>query len=210
MLQSDAGHALAQSALVHKILLQPDKLLVDQIIGLMNETERDVGHYFGRAGLDELAKVLVTQRSLAAQVADEFRLLGVLIPDLQVAGAEVIFVIVKQFLKAGAGYIRELDLHFLRGQPGLAALQDILLARPGALDHLVYGAVAPGEEIVREAEGDVINHLGFLERKEGLVIAAWGGAGVRDPPRNGNYGKDHSRGAHALHSSHASHSSSYS
>ena len=71
MLQADAGHALAEAALFEKVFLQTAKLLVNQVIGLMDEAEGDVGHHFGRAGFDELAVVLARLWHLAAELADE-------------------------------------------------------------------------------------------------------------------------------------------
>ncbi|HMC27105.1 MAG TPA: hypothetical protein VKM56_04845, partial [Verrucomicrobiae bacterium] len=62
-------------ALFEKIPLQTVQLLVNQIIGLVNETNREVGHHFRRAGFHELAVVLVTLRRLAAQLADVLRFL---------------------------------------------------------------------------------------------------------------------------------------
>jgi len=54
---------------------------------------------------------------------------------------------------------------------------------------LVDRAVAPGEDLVRKAECDVINEFGFLERgRSGNRRAA--GAGVRDPGKNGRNGKE--------------------
>ena len=60
----------------------------------------------------------------------------------------------------------------LGGEPGLAAFQNVLLARTRGLDHLVNGAIALGEILVGEAEGDVVDDLGLLEGQEGPVVAA--------------------------------------
>src|SRR5712671_1990364 len=78
ILQAGAGHALAQAALFEEILLQTAKLLVNQVIGLVDEAERDVSHDFGRASFHKLAVVLISLRRLAAQLTDVLRLLGVL------------------------------------------------------------------------------------------------------------------------------------
>ena len=53
--EAGAGHALAQAALFQKISLEPAKLLVNQIIGLMNQADGNVGDDFRRAGFHELA-----------------------------------------------------------------------------------------------------------------------------------------------------------
>src|SRR4029077_13642152 len=61
---------------------------------------------------------------------------------------------------------------FLGGQRCLAAFKDVLFPGACGLDHLIHSAVALGEELVREAEGNIIDDLGFLEGEERLVIAA--------------------------------------
>jgi hypothetical protein len=65
---------------------------------------------------------------LPRQRADALRLLGILVPDGQVAGAEEVQVIVQEFFEAGAGYVGQLDFHLLLVS-GLAALDNVLLAR---------------------------------------------------------------------------------
>jgi hypothetical protein len=52
--QSHAGHALAQAALFHKLLLQGLKLLIDEEIGLMEQANRDVGDDLRRPRFHEL------------------------------------------------------------------------------------------------------------------------------------------------------------
>src|ERR1700677_5046198 len=120
VLYAGTGHALAQTALFDEVLLEAAEVLVDQIIGLVDEAEGDVRHHFGRAGVDKLAVVLVSQRRLTAKLPDILRFLALLVPNLQVAGAEIVFVVVQQFLQAGAGDIGELDFGFLGGAGGLA------------------------------------------------------------------------------------------
>ncbi|RYZ78797.1 MAG: hypothetical protein EOP06_28405 [Proteobacteria bacterium] len=51
---------------------------------------------------------------------------------------------------------------------GFAASCGVLLVGAGGLDHLVDGAVAP----VGEAEGEVVDYLGFLVGKKVLVVSA--------------------------------------
>lgn len=54
MLQTGAGHPLAQATVLHEIFLQPADLLVEQVVGLVDEAEGDIGHDFRRAGFAEL------------------------------------------------------------------------------------------------------------------------------------------------------------
>src|SRR5438105_355173 len=51
--EAGAGHALAQAAFSQEILLQSPELLVEEVIGLVDQTDENVGHDFGLPGLDE-------------------------------------------------------------------------------------------------------------------------------------------------------------
>ncbi len=147
-------------------------LLVNQIIGLMNQTERDVGDHGRRAALHKPAIVLEALRRFAAKLADISRFLRILVPYGQVADAEVIPVVVKELLKARASHIGQLYLGFLGRERGFTALQNVLFARTGSLDHLVDGPVTLRKKFVSKTERDVISHLGFLEGEKGLIIPA--------------------------------------
>jgi len=96
--EAGAGHALAQAALFEKIFYQPAELLVNQVIGLMNQADGNLGDGFPRAGLHEFAVKLVGLRDLAAQPPDIEGFPGVLVPFAVVAHAQVVAVVVQQFL----------------------------------------------------------------------------------------------------------------
>jgi hypothetical protein len=87
--------------------------LVQEVIGLVDQAEGDIGDHFGRARFHELADVLVSERGLAGHLADVLSLFGVLVPQGQITDAQVVAVIAQQFFEAGAGDIGELDLGFL-------------------------------------------------------------------------------------------------
>jgi hypothetical protein len=48
--QPRAGHPLAQPALLQEILRQAADLLVDQVVGLVDQADRDVGDHLVRFG----------------------------------------------------------------------------------------------------------------------------------------------------------------
>jgi len=108
-----------------EVLLQAKKLLVDQVISLVDEAEGDVGHDLRRASFYKLTVVFIGLGCFAPQLADVLCFLGVLVPDRKITRTELVFVVVEQFLQAGAGHIGQLDFHFLGSESGLAALQDI-------------------------------------------------------------------------------------
>jgi hypothetical protein len=51
-LKACAGHAFAKAALGKKILFEPPELPVEQVIGLVNEADEDVGDDLGLSGLE--------------------------------------------------------------------------------------------------------------------------------------------------------------
>jgi hypothetical protein len=79
--------------------------------------------------------------------------------------AEEIPIVRKQLLQTGATDVGEFDLHFLGSLRRLATFKNVLFSRPRGLDHLIHGAVAAREILVGEAEGNIIDNLGFLEGK---------------------------------------------
>src|SRR5438128_12395609 len=103
-------------------------ILGQTLVSLVNQADGDVGDHLGRAGIHKLTVKLVTLRGFASKPADVLRSFGLFVPHWQVAGAQVIFVIVQQFLETGPAYVGELDFSFLGGDRGLAAFQDVLLA----------------------------------------------------------------------------------
>jgi hypothetical protein len=86
---------------------------------------------------------------------------------------EVIPVVIQEFFEAGTGYIGELQLGFLGGASGFTSLEEVLFAGTGGLDHLVDSSVPFAEVFVCEVEGEVIDYLGFLKGKQGLVVSSW-------------------------------------
>ncbi|CAN5423846.1 hypothetical protein BH20VER3_BH20VER3_20710 [soil metagenome] len=51
-LEAGAGHAFAQATLREEVTLEATELLVEQVVGLVNEADEDVGDYLERARLE--------------------------------------------------------------------------------------------------------------------------------------------------------------
>ena len=171
VLQANAGHTFAQTDRFDEVPFEPVELLVDEVVGLVDEAECDVGYHFSGSCLHKFAVVFVCLPLLAPKLSHVARFLGFLVPDLKVASAEVVSIIVQQLLQARSRDVRQLDLHFPRSDRGLAAFEDVLFPRSRGLDHLVDRAVALGEMFVRKAKREIVDDLGFLEGEEGPVIA---------------------------------------
>lgn len=172
--QAGASHAFAQAAFLQEILFQARNLPVEQITRHLDQADDDIGADGGVGVFDAFAKCFVVGAGLAVEVAQAARVGMVRCPFGEATRAEEIAVILEEFFEAGAGYVRELDLGFLGSARGLAAFDDVLLARAGGLDHLVVGAVALGEEAVAEMDRGVIDNLGFLVGEEVFVAAVRG------------------------------------
>lgn len=50
--EAGPGHALAKAAGLEIFLFELPELLVEQVVGLMDQADEDVRHGFGRAGLN--------------------------------------------------------------------------------------------------------------------------------------------------------------
>ena len=59
-------HPLAQAALFQKIFFQSAELLVNEVVGLVNQADGNVGDDFGRAGFHKLAVKFKGVRGFAA------------------------------------------------------------------------------------------------------------------------------------------------
>ena len=112
-LQPRAGHPLTQAALLEEVFFKPAQLLVEQIVGLMDQANGDVGRNLRRPSLEELAVNLKGLRDSATKPSDEVRLLRFLFPNRQVAHAQIVAVIVEQFFEARPGDVGEFNLRFL-------------------------------------------------------------------------------------------------
>ena len=88
-------------------------------------------------------------------------------PLLKMASAEVVFIVVEEFLETRLCHIGELDFRLARRGSRLIALGNILLARARRLNHLVNGAVALGEVAMSEVIGDVVDDFRHLIKRAG-------------------------------------------
>ena len=70
-LQANAGHSLAQAALLDEFSLQTPELPVYEAVGLVDKTDGDVGDNFGGPGVHELAIQLVGLRDFAGKLTDK-------------------------------------------------------------------------------------------------------------------------------------------
>ena len=90
MVEPDAGQAFAEAALGEEIFFEAQELAVDEVVGLVDQADREVGDHLRRAGFDERAVVFEGLRCLAAELADAAGFFRLFVPDRKVAGAEEI------------------------------------------------------------------------------------------------------------------------
>ena len=88
VVEPDAGQAFAEAALGEEIFFEAQELAVDEVIGLVDQADREVGDHLRRAGFDERAVVFEGLRCLAAELADAADFFRLFVPDRKVAGAE--------------------------------------------------------------------------------------------------------------------------
>jgi len=171
VVEAGAGHAFAEAAFFDEVFFQAADELVEEVVGLVDEANGDVGQCLGRARFHIGAISLIGFIRLRTQFSGIKGFLGVFFPLGPVAHAEKILVVEKKLLKAGAGDVHELDLGFGRGDGGLAALGDVLFSRARGLEHLVASAVALGKELFAEAIGVVVDYLGLAVGMKSTVVS---------------------------------------
>lgn len=171
VLEAGLGHVFAEAAFFDEVFFEAAYLLVEEIVGLVNEANGDVGNDFGRAGFDVGFVGLVGFVILASEFADVEGFFVVFFPDAVTSCAEVVAVVFEEFFEAGSGYVGELDLGFGGGDGGFAAFYDVLFAGTGGLDHLVDGAVGFGEVLLCEVIGEVVDDFGFAVGEKFPVVA---------------------------------------
>lgn len=174
IVEAGFGHLFADAAFLDEVLFEAAALLVEEVVGLVDEADGDVGEDFRWAGVHEGAVGVEALVGRAAQLADVEGFFAVLVPDGVIADAEVILVVEEEFFEAGAGDVDELQLGFGGSDGGFAAFGDVLFSGSGGLHHLVDGAVPPAEEAVGEAEGEVVDDLSLLVGDEVIVVAGFG------------------------------------
>lgn len=63
--EAGAGHALAETAFLHEGFFQLPEELVEEIVGLVDHADEDIGYYFGRAGF-QMGPICPIKRSKAS------------------------------------------------------------------------------------------------------------------------------------------------
>lgn len=163
-------HGLFEAAVFEEVFFEFGDLFVEEVVGLVDEAEGDVGNDFGWAGFEEFAVGFVGFVCLATEVADVEGFWGVFVPDGVVADPEVIVVVFEEFFQGGPGDIGELEFHLGGGDGCFAAFEDVLFAGASGLDHLIDGAIASFEVTLGEAEGEVVDHHCLLVGEELSVV----------------------------------------
>ena len=146
-------------------------MLVEEIVGLVNEANGDVGDDFGRAGFDVGFVGLVGFVVLATEFADVEGFFVIFIPDAVTPCTEVVAVVFQEFFETGSGYVGELDFGFGGGDGGFATFENVLFAGSGGLDHLVDSAIGFGEVLLCEVIGEVVEDFGFAVGEKFPVVA---------------------------------------
>ena len=116
MFEAGAGHAFAEAAFFEEVFFEAADLLVEEVVGLVDEADGDVGEGSGRAVLEEGAIGFKGFAGGFTEFADVERFAGVFIPERLVADAEEVFVVDEEFFETRPGDVGELDFGFGRGQ----------------------------------------------------------------------------------------------
>ena len=165
------GHLFLDAAVLEEVLLELFDKVLQQVIGLVDEDEGDV-----RQGdvIAILAHALVVDgvRMFLAPLSSRNALLTVGIPNLVTVIAQIVLVVLLQFLEACFGNVDQLDASLHRGGSSFHALGNVLLPAARCLLHLIDRAVAYRRQVMlHEIDGDIVDAFRFLEGEEVLVVA---------------------------------------
>ena len=168
-------------------------MLIQQIVGLMDEADEGVGadggigvvqpgcverpaFRIGQIGqirrIRRIRRILVILFEALRDLPDGPGFGAVVRPLRQVAVAQEVFVVEKEFFEAGAGDIYEAQFGLRRGGGGAAALGYVLASGAGGLHHLVCGARAGIEKAFAKPVGGIVDEGGGLEARRAPVSAA--------------------------------------
>ena len=167
---SDAVHLLGEAALRDEVLFQSLQLLEEQVVGLVDEDDGHVGDGFGRTRLAEIHEefgIVV----LLAQPAHGRPFHGILFPLAMTVRAQIVDVVLLEFLQTCLRHIDKFDLGLCRGSRSSTNFNDVLLARTCRLHHLVDSTVAFLQIGVAEVVSHLEDHLCLLVGKQLAVVA---------------------------------------
>lgn len=162
-------HLFFDAAVLQEALLDPLDEALEEDVLLMDEGDGDVGDSLVAAEADLLA----IDGRVEMRAAEGTRLAAPRIverPLLQVAHAQIVLIVEKQFLQAGAVDIDEFNHHLRGGHSVNISLGKVLLSRPRRLNHLVYRPVAGREKLMSEIIGDIVDALSLLEGFQRVVV----------------------------------------
>ena len=124
--EAGAGHAFTQAAFRRRSLFQSAQLLVEQVVGLVNQANEDIGNDLRGASLNIGVIGLIGRMGIRSQASYEQSLSGAFVPEAMTASAKEVAVVFQKLLEAGAGHIQKFDFGFLGRAAGLAAFEDVL------------------------------------------------------------------------------------
>ena len=104
-LQASAGHPFAQATIYQEGFFSGSQLLVQQVVGLVDQADENIGHNIGRTSLDVGPIGLIRHIGPRSEFSNKQSFTRSFLPEWMVAGAEKVTVIFQQFLQAGAGHI---------------------------------------------------------------------------------------------------------
>lgn len=94
LLEPCARHALAEAAFFEEISFQAAHLLIQQIVRLMDETDRNVRDDLGRTGFAELLVLRVGHVGISSQMPHKFGFPAVFPPEGELPSSEEIMIVV--------------------------------------------------------------------------------------------------------------------
>ena len=110
MAQARLRHPFADAALFEEVFFQAADLLIEDVVGLVDQADGDVRHHFAGTRLAEGTIGLIGPMGLIGEAADVERFLGVFRPEPVPTHPEKILIVLEEFFEAGARDVCQLRL----------------------------------------------------------------------------------------------------
>ena len=166
-------HPFFDAAFSDEAVLHGGEEFMEHIVGLMDKGDAEIGdllldhalHHFSIVGSELFATGVLAHLFVARMEAA---------PLFEVASAEVVFVVDKEFFEAGFCHVGEFYLCLARCGCCLIAFGYVLLAASCSLYHLVDGTVAALQIAMGEVVGDVVDDFGHgIDAQIAVMTMIW-------------------------------------
>lgn len=160
--EAGAGHALAKTAVFEEGRFELTELLVEEVIGLVYNTNHYVCDDLWRTCLYIGPIGLIGRMFVRSEFPHIRRFTAGFVPKREFTRAQEISVVFEKLFQTCTGYIEQLYFGLFRRSRNLRSLDNILFTRSRRVHHLVACSIALVQKTLAKPNGPQINDLRLL------------------------------------------------